>query len=503
MHHDRPPALTPFVSFVNEAEFAQLSRAHSESAEHGGMPATFVCVSGADELSIRRLVSALAPEAAVVREENAQEYELLLSFSSDREQRALALHKVSAACGIETRLGVAHAARDGRTSETLRALARLRMEQWESGPFAEPNTVVLDAALATTYRLARTVAAGSINVLLLGETGTGKEVLARFIHRLSPRADGPFVALNCATFSETLLESELFGYEKGAFTGAVQAKAGLLESAAGGTVFLDEIGEMPATLQAKLLRVFEERCVRRVGSLKERPINVRLVAATNRNPQTELLNGRFRADLYYRLNGVTLNLPPLRERRADIEPLSLLFLERFAKSLGLSEVPALSRSALDLMLAYHWPGNVRELRNVLERAILMMAGSSMIVAAHLGIELLREPVAAPAPLTGDTTGVAVRQAARSDADLYAAEPEAEPFLRGMEQIVDALNRCGGNQTRAARLLGISRGTLIARIVQYGLPRPRGRSFAGQRVLEDDRSGEHAILGPSVAAVRTA
>jgi transcriptional regulator with PAS, ATPase and Fis domain len=293
------------------------------------------------------------------------------------------------------------------------------------------------------------IAAGTINVLIRGETGVGKEVMARMLHERSPRAKAPLVCLNCAAFSESLLEGELFGYEKGAFTGAMNAKAGLLELAQGGTLFLDEVGEMPLTLQAKLLRVFEQREVWRLGALKPRPIDARFLSATNRDLEKEIAAGRFREDLYFRLNGITLQVPPLRDRPDEIEALALQFLAQ-ASSLAKQPVPpALTPQAVVALRAHSWPGNVRELRNVMERALLLSGGEA-IRPDHLQAD--RGPLAfAPRPATDD----------RADYD--------------RQRIVSALEKCGGNQTHAAKLLGVSRRTLITWMEQHDLPRPRKRS----------------------------
>ena len=216
----------------------------------------------------------------------------------------------------------------------------------------------------------RKVADTRSNVLLLGETGTGKELFARVIHKSSSRRDMPFVPINCSAIPETLLESELFGYVRGAFTGAVAAKSGLLEDVSGGTMFLDEIGDMPPSLQAKLLRVFEDQQIRPLGSTKFRTVDIRFITATNQNLRGAVESGRFREDLYYRINVISLNMPPLRERREDIPELIQHYLERYSREFG-KGVRTISPEAMSVLRSYRWPGNIRELQNVLERAVLI------------------------------------------------------------------------------------------------------------------------------------
>jgi transcriptional regulator with PAS, ATPase and Fis domain len=266
------------------------------------------------------------------------------------------------------------------------------------------------------------------------------------VHRASPRASGPFVEINCAALTETLLESELFGHEKGAFTNAVAAKPGLIEMAHGGTLLLDEIGEMPLATQAKLLRVIEESQLRRVGGLKERTIDVRFVAATNADLETQIATGAFRRDLFYRLNAVTIVIPPLRERMAELEALARAFIARARPRQN--PPPELTPEALGLMRAYSWPGNIRELRNVIERAVLLSDGEP-IRSEHLPGEKMRATLLA----------------------------RSHPAMRGsddeQQRIEQALLRAGGNQTQAARLLGISRRTLVNRLNEFAsIHRPR-------------------------------
>jgi two-component system, NtrC family, response regulator AtoC len=328
--------------------------------------------------------------------------------------------------------------------------------------------VVRDAAMREVYSQAHRAAQGMISVLILGETGVGKEVLAQAIHQNSPRASGPFLPLNCAALSESLLESELFGHEKGAFTGAAQAKPGLFEAADGGTVFLDEVGELPPGIQAKMLRVLEERKVLRVGGRTPRPINVRFISATNRDLEAEVSRGVFRQDVFFRLNGIAFTLPPLRERVAEITPLAQSFLVDAAQKLGRSRAPALSSEAREALLRYAWPGNIRELRNAIDRAVVLCAGDSLL-PSHLP----------PRVRTGSAAPLRPKSA-ELDATIppVAREPESVEQIREAmdalerKRIIDALERCAGNQTKAAELLGISRRTLVTKLSAYNLPRPR-------------------------------
>jgi two-component system response regulator AtoC len=326
-----------------------------------------------------------------------------------------------------------------------------RLHEITSGP------LLLDPEMVRLYQTAARVALGDISVLILGETGSGKESLAETIHQHSRRAGGPFLRVNCASLSETLLQSELFGHERGAFTGALTARPGLLQAAHGGTVFLDEAGEMPLSLQAALLRVMESGEVLRVGARQATPIDVRFVSATNRDLEGEVARGVFRKDLYYRLNGVALTVPPLRRRRGEIAALAQRFAGTAARGLGLPRTPELPVDTLDRLLGHSWPGNVRELRNAIEAAVLLCPGDR-IDPEHLPLGRLTAPATAPAAASDKPAG---------------SEPDANQDPAGeRDRIVRALEQCAGNQTRAAKLLGISRATLSIRLNDYRLPRPR-------------------------------
>jgi two-component system, NtrC family, response regulator AtoC len=338
----------------------------------------------------------------------------------------------------------------------------LRPETLRDEGLAAVVAAVRDEAMQRIQRLAERAAAGTINVLIAGETGVGKELLAETVHRLSPRKDGPYVCLNCAALSETLLESELFGHERGAFTGAVQAKPGLLETAAGGTLFLDEVGELPLATQAKLLRVLETREVTRLGSVRPRRIDVRFIAATNRDLEAEVARGAFRRDLFFRLNGITLTIPPLRERVSEIRRLAETFVRQICRELGRPQ-PLLSSSVLALLETYAWPGNIRELKNLMERAVLLCTGP-IIETEHLPVEKMTVPVS-----TISASGLAPVAAPRA---LAGGNPLPPAQADERQRIIDALAMCAGNQSRAAKMLGIPRRTFVAKLDAYHIPRPK-------------------------------
>jgi two-component system, NtrC family, response regulator AtoC len=313
------------------------------------------------------------------------------------------------------------------------------------------GAAVSGGLLARLEPLLARLAASDLTLLVIGETGVGKEMVSRLLHERSPRRDKPFVAINCAALPEALIESELFGYERGAFTGAMQAKPGLLESASGGTVLLDEIGEMPAGIQAKLLRVIDTGQVLRIGSLKAKALDVRFLAATNRDLQQEVQEQRFRRDLFFRLNGFTLVIPPLRMRLDELPALANLFAAAVAQRLGRDAAPRIRPDALETLLRHDWPGNIRELRNTVERAVVLAVGNE-VTTFDVSIEA---PLAPTEPL---------RERAAAGRDPGDDTERA--------RIEEALRLAAGNQSRAAARLGISRKTLIKRIMKLDLPRPR-------------------------------
>ena len=297
------------------------------------------------------------------------------------------------------------------------------------------------------------VAPTEATVLLRGESGTGKEVVARFIHRASARADGPFVAMNCAALPEQLLESELFGHEKGAFTGALSTRAGRIEQAAGGILFLDEVAEMSPAVQAKFLRVLQEREYQRLGGARTLKADVRVLAATNRDLQAAIAQGTFREDLYYRLAVFDIVLPPLRERPEDVDTLVDAFVEEIGGSMGRPGC-RVSAEAREKLAAYRWPGNVRELRNAIERAVILSEGAT-VTSEHLPLGVVAAKSSTP-PVA----------AAEASPRQSASHPTLESAERAM--IVDALARAGDNKSKAARLLGLTRAQLRSRLEKHGL-----------------------------------
>lgn len=319
-----------------------------------------------------------------------------------------------------------------------------------------PEIVADSPQMKEALRLVSRVAPSDTSVLITGESGVGKELIAQAIHRLSSRSDKPFIDLNCAALQDTLLESELFGYEAGAFSGARARKLGLFEIADGGTLFLDEIMEMPMQLQSKLLRALETRSFFRVGGVKKVDVNVRLVAATNRDPETAIAEGIFRADLMYRVNSFEINIPPLRERREDIEPLARHLLHNLA---GHDE-PELSPAAIDALNAFDWSGNVRQLRNCLERAILL-SDNGMITPRELPPEIA---------FRTEKTNVSVSYNAPQTMGVSTFQNASPTNLRDVErqQIIGALEKTGWHRGKTAELLGISPSTLYRRLREYDL-----------------------------------
>ncbi len=317
-----------------------------------------------------------------------------------------------------------------------------------------PSIIGEHPKMKEVYRVVTKIAATSSTVLVYGESGTGKELIARAIHDRSPRKNQPFMAINCAAIPETLIESELFGHEKGSFTGANAREIGILEAADGGTVFLDEIGEMNVAMQAKLLRAIQEKEIRRVGGKLNLPLDVRIISATNRDLEQEIKKGAFREDLYYRLNVIRINLPPLRERGADIATLADFFIKKYRDLSGI-QVEALSKPALKLLMNYTWPGNVRQLESVIERAVLMAEGTII------------QPEDLPTEIT--------TLAAQDGIVPFELPPEGINFEE-MEKalIIKAMDRSDWVIGKAAQILGLSYKTLQYRLDKHDIEKPEKR-----------------------------
>ena len=317
-------------------------------------------------------------------------------------------------------------------------------------------------SMQVVYRTITAAAQSKATVFITGESGTGKEVCARAIHAQSPRRDGPFVALNCAAIPRDLIESELFGHQKGAFTGAQQAREGAAEQADGGTLFLDEIGEMSLELQSKLLRFLQTGMVKRLGATSERQVDVRFLCATNRDPWAEVQAGRFREDLYFRLHVIPLHLPPLRERDDDVLRLAETFLERFGREED-KRFDGFDDGARDAMLKHPWPGNVRELENVIRQAVVLNRGG-VIGAAQLALDPRRwSRLAAASPAPAETAAAPVAVAGSGSAAVTAIEPLALVERRAIEQAIAA---CRGNIPEAARMLEVAPSTIYRKIAQW-------------------------------------
>ncbi|MBI2895594.1 MAG: sigma 54-interacting transcriptional regulator [Deltaproteobacteria bacterium] len=426
------------------------SRLEEECARAQREGATFAIarIRAAATPAIRDAIAAGFRATDVLAEYAPGDFEVLL-VSTELESALAITRQVSSLLqrsGAPHRSSVVAYPRDGRTPEALVAAASEGVREPQPAGGGTPP-IVEDEAMRRLYSVVSRIALGTINVLILGETGVGKEIVAEAVHGASPRRDGSFVRLNCAALTESLAESELFGHEKGAFTGAVKAKPGLLVAADGGTLFLDEVGELTPALQAKLLRAIETRQVLAVGATEPRAVDVRFVAATNRDLEAEVARSAFRQDLYYRLPGFVLQVPPLRERPSEIELFARAFAREAAARIGQGE-PAISEEARAMFARYSWPGNIRELRNVVERAVLLAAGGQ-ITPEHLPLEKMGAPVGMR-PVT-----------------IPPASDDPE-----RDRVLAVLARCAGNQTRAAKELGISRGTLVARLEKYGVARPR-------------------------------
>lgn len=338
----------------------------------------------------------------------------------------------------------------------------LRLREQLARQSALPEIVSVSKVMKEAIRLVERVAPSDASVLITGESGTGKELVAHAIHRLSSRGNSSFIDLNCAAFQESLLESELFGYEAGAFSGAKGRKLGLIELSDGGTLFLDEVTELPAQLQAKLLRAIETRTFFRVGGVRKVEVDIRIVAATNRNLDSVVADGSFRSDLLYRINGFQIDLAPLRERPEDVEPLARHLLQQ----VGPTSPPELDHEVLAALRAYSWPGNVRQLKNCLERAVIL-SNNGRITLAELPPEIAQPSAFVPMQLTSPSVGAAT-------GDSTAVPSSSPASLREMErqQILAALEQTGWHRGRTAEILGISPSTLYRRLRDYDLEKRR-------------------------------
>jgi two-component system, NtrC family, response regulator PilR len=403
---------------------------------------TDVKLPDGDGLEILRQVKSASPETAVV---------VMTAYGTS--EMAVAARKLGAEAYIlkpfdvdELRIVV----RDALANRSLREEnVRLRREVGQL--FGLDRVIGVSEVMSSLFEMVRAIAPTSSTVLITGESGTGKELVARAIHGLSGRADGPFVSINCGALPDTLLESELFGYVKGAFTDARQSKKGLFEAASGGTLFLDEVGETSLAMQVKLLRALQERRIRRVGGTDETDVDVRVISATNAPLEELVKQKRFREDLFYRLQVIPIRTPPLRERREDIPLLAEHFTAAFAKEMG-KRVAKVSEEAMTLLRAYSWPGNVRQLENVIERAVALES-SEAVLPERLPDSIRQPDPGAPLPALGDGFSL--------DSYLLAAE---ERLLH------EALQRSGGDRAEAARLLGVSARSLRYLVQKHG----RGR-----------------------------
>ena len=435
-----------------------------EACERSAGPFSLLRVEpGAPRAAFEEAISSLLGPEDVIAEWSRDDYEIMLAGTGPSDADRW-LEKLGSRLGAPVRAARVSFPQDGRDPDALLERCGKALRAEAPPRSGERQTIIADERMREVHAFLERIAPGDISTLFLGETGVGKEILVERLHHLSKRKDGPLLRLNCGGLTESLLESELFGHEKGAFTGADKAKQGLFETAEKGTVFLDEVGEMPLSIQAKLLRVLEERKVRRVGGLETRTVDVRFVAATHRDLERMVEAATFRSDLFYRLAGVTVLIPPLRERSVEIAPLARAFASEVARRNGAASGPAIAPDAISMLERYGWPGNIRELRNVIERAWLLSAGGTIAVE-HLPVEKLASRLLAPAG-----------SPSLPRADAAPASPR-EAAERGLHEarkreLVEALESCAGNQTRAAKSLGISRKTLMARLDEFGLARPK-------------------------------
>ena len=448
-----------------------------ERSQRYGRPLTLLCLQADEHADIARLLLALTTQVRLIDVVSRQDslFFVLLPELADEERHAIVaeLHQKAQKVSASIRGGVASFPADGNDAEHLTLSAQAAVTMAQAGEcllaekaqrtqlIGEHEVTIADPAMQRIFALIERLARSTLPVLIHGETGTGKEIAATALHVFSKRS-GRFVAVNCAALPEALAESELFGHEKGAFTGAVSQKQGLLEQAAQGTLFLDEVGELPLPLQAKLLRALESQRIVRVGGTRELPIDVRLVTATHRDLEEEVRHGRFRQDLFFRLVAARVVLPPLRDRRREIPILLRQFLRRACASLG-TQTPSLSNGALALLLGHAWPGNIRELRNVCD--YLAATCTHGVVTSEEVSGLLQS-----------ADGLPTASPPKPSVDPQRTPPvirNLEAEIRELEQrrMSEALTACNGVQVRAAELLGMPIRTFSYKLKQYGLTVP--------------------------------
>jgi two-component system, NtrC family, response regulator PilR len=424
---------------VNAADSAESAQKLLGSA-HYDLVISDVSMPGLSGIDLLDYIKTLCPDTAV----------LLMTAYSTAEQAVEAM-KLGAYDYIAKPFRVEEIKVLVRNALEKRRLQRenLRLQQEVEGRYSFSGLIGKSKVMGDLYTLVEKVAASMANVLILGESGTGKELVARAIHYNSPRKDRPFVAVNCGAIPETLMESELFGHKKGAFTGAIADRAGLFDQADGGTIFLDEVGEIPLLLQAKLLRVLQEREVRTIGSTAARKVDVRVVAASNRNLEEQVKDGSFREDLYYRLNVFSLRMPSLRERREDIPLLVEHFYRKF-RTAAAGQI--ITPGALGVLMDYPFPGNVRELENLVERCLVLDA-------------VISEETLPPQVVHGRKPGPAAAEVSMPEEGM-----DLEAYLEGIERalLVQALDAGGGVKKRAAELLGLTFRSFRYRLAKYGM-----------------------------------
>jgi DNA-binding NtrC family response regulator/pSer/pThr/pTyr-binding forkhead associated (FHA) protein len=476
----------PARVLVDAAYFHQRTEEEVERCLRYDRPLTVVVIAGTTRTDLARLALALGPPLRLMDVVGTADsgHLLVLMPEVGAQEAAAAARRLLDAIRLvvaDARLGYACCPVDGCDVDALIGAARAAALEARAGAVAASTQsfrtvevgphriVVADPAMLRLYTLIERLAASDLPVLVYGETGTGKELAATALHEWSARRSGPLVAFNCAALQETLVESELFGYERGAFSGAVGAKPGLLERGAGGTVLLDEVGELPPTAQAKLLRVLETKRVMRLGDVRERDIDIRVVAATNRNLDQEVREGRFRQDLFFRLSGGMLWLPPLRDRKQELRILAGGFLAEACARAGVAPM-GISDAGMRTLLGYAWPGNIRELKNLMEYAAAAVRGP-LLEPEHILARLAPASGGAARPAVGEDTLVPDVPAPTS--------PRFRPIddeVRELERsrMEAALAATGGNQTRAAELIAMPLRTFQAKIKAYGLTAPDSR-----------------------------